>query len=62
MKLPTLYSEIIHLSRYARYIPERQVRESWEDTINRYFSFIENHFIEKTNLLKLIIMLKVIRV
>src|SRR3990172_331546 len=44
MKLPTLYSEIIHLSRYARYIPERQVRESWEDTINRYFSFIENYF------------------
>jgi ribonucleoside-diphosphate reductase alpha chain len=35
-KLPTLYQEFIHLSRYARWIEEEKRRETWEETVDRY--------------------------
>ena len=33
------YQQYIHKSRYARYIPEEQRRETWEETVNRYLNF-----------------------
>ncbi len=33
------YQQYIHKSRYARYLPELQRRESWEETIHRYLDF-----------------------
>ncbi len=47
--LPTPYQQFIHLSRYSRWIPELDRRESWEETINRYFDFFVNHLREKCN-------------
>ena len=34
----TAYEDYIALSRYARYIPEEQRRETWEETVERYVS------------------------
>ncbi len=33
------YQQYIHKSRYARYLPEEQRRESWPETVNRYLNF-----------------------
>ena len=33
------YQQYIHKSRYARYLPEEQRRETWEETVNRYVQF-----------------------
>ena len=33
------YQQYIHKSRYARYLPEEQRRESWGETVNRYLDF-----------------------
>ena len=37
--LPTLYQQFIHLSRYSRWLPDKGRRESWSETIERYFNF-----------------------
>lgn len=34
-----LYQQYIHKSRYARYLPEEQRRETWEETVNRYLNY-----------------------
>jgi len=41
--LPTSYQEFIHLSRYSRWLPEKGRRETWEETIGRYFDFFTEH-------------------
>ena len=33
------YQQYIHKSRYARYLPEKQRRENWMETVNRYVSY-----------------------
>ena len=38
---PTDYQEFIHLSRYARWLGDR--RESWPETVSRYFDFMQEH-------------------
>jgi ribonucleoside-diphosphate reductase alpha chain len=48
-KLPTQYQEYIHLSRYSRWLPEDQRRETWQETVSRYFKFFEEHLKEKCN-------------
>ena len=35
------YSRYIHVSRYARWMPEENRRESWDETVRRYVSFWE---------------------
>jgi hypothetical protein len=37
--LPTQYQQFIHLSRYSRWDYEKNRRETWEETVNRYFNF-----------------------
>ena len=39
-KLPSLYQEIIHLSRYARFIPSENRRETWKETVDRLITYI----------------------
>ena len=41
--LPTGYQQYIHKSRYARFIEEEKRRESWTETVSRYFDFMSKH-------------------
>jgi len=41
--LPTSYQEFIHLSRYSRWLPEEERRETWNETVVRYFDFFTEH-------------------
>jgi len=45
--LPTEYQQFIHLSRYARWDYELGRRETWDETVERYFSFFKEHLQEK---------------
>jgi len=45
-ELPSLYQYFIHASRYSRWLPEEGRRESWEETVERYFRFFEEHLLE----------------
>ena len=47
-KLPNDYQNFIALSRYARWLPEKKRRETWEETVARYFDFMEEHLKENT--------------
>jgi len=47
--LPTPYQEFIHLSRYSRWLPEKGRRESWNETVSRYFGFFDDHLKEMHN-------------
>ena len=40
-ELPTLYQQVIHSSRYARYIPEKNRRETWDETVDRLVSYLK---------------------
>jgi len=46
--LPTSYQEFIHLSRYSRWLPEEGRRETWDETVARYFDFFVDHVKEMT--------------
>ena len=46
--LPTVYQAVIAQSRYARFMPEKKRRETWEETVQRLVSYLE----EKTPVLK----------
>ena len=37
------YQRFIHVSRYARYIPELKRRENWDETVTRLTDFIKKH-------------------
>ena len=43
VSLPTDYQSFIHVSRYARWIEEENRRETWEETVGRYFDYLEKH-------------------
>ena len=47
MNLPTTYQEYIHLSRYARWDYSQGRRETWDETVNRYFDFFTEWLEEK---------------
>ena len=47
--LPTSYQKYIHTSRYARFIDDLGRRETWEETVARYFDFMENHLRKNHN-------------
>lgn len=38
--LPDLYSQFIHVSRYARWLPDQNRREIWPETVERYVDFM----------------------
>ena len=41
--LPTTYQQFIHQSRYARWQEDKHRRETWAETVQRYFDFFEQH-------------------
>ena len=45
-ELPTEYQKFIHLSRYARYLDDQKRREAWEETVDRYVSFMASHLLK----------------
>ena len=47
--LPNDYQNFIALSRYARWLPEKNRRETWKETVARYFDFMEEHLKENTD-------------
>ena len=47
MRLPTTYQEYIHLSRYARWDYDLKRRETWDETVERYFNFFTEWLEEK---------------
>ena len=47
--LPTDYQNFIALSRYARWKEDEQRRETWQETVSRYFDYITNHLRDKHN-------------
>lgn len=47
--LPTIYQQFIAKSRYARWLPEQKRRETWGETVARYFDFFAEHLQENHN-------------
>lgn len=45
--LPTTYQQFIATSRYSRWRDEDGRRETWPETVKRYFDFFRNRFSEK---------------
>jgi ribonucleoside-diphosphate reductase alpha chain len=43
------YENFIALSRYARWIPEQNRRETWAETVDRYFNYMTSHLSENYN-------------
>lgn len=43
----SLYQEVLHKTRYARWREEDKRRETWDETVARYFDFFEEHLAEK---------------
>ncbi len=41
------YQQFIAKSRYSRFLPEKNRREHWEESVDRYFNFMFNHLEEK---------------
>lgn len=41
-RLPTIYQDFIHISRYARYSDDLKRRETWSETVDRYIKFFQN--------------------
>jgi ribonucleoside-diphosphate reductase alpha chain len=44
--LPSSYQSFIHLSRYARWLPEKGRKETWQETVDRYVTFMSQHVVE----------------
>ena len=40
-RLPTIYQDFIHISRYARYSDELKRRETWDETVGRYIDYFK---------------------
>ena len=38
-----IYQQFIHKSRYARWLENENRRETWDETVKRYFDFFEKH-------------------
>lgn len=49
-ELPTLYQDVIHRSRYARWLDKEGRRENWDETVGRYMNYwmsdIENPMLD----------------
>ena len=44
--LPTPYQHFIYVSRYSRWLEEENRRETWEETVERYFEFFDSHLLK----------------
>jgi ribonucleoside-diphosphate reductase alpha chain len=41
-RLPSIYQDFIHISRYARYSDDLKRRETWDETVGRYIDYFKN--------------------
>ena len=41
--LSTHFQQYIAISKYARWLPEENRRETWEETVDRYIEFMVDH-------------------
>jgi ribonucleoside-diphosphate reductase alpha chain len=41
IKLPTIYQQVIHKSKYARYLEDENRREEWEETVDRLIKYLD---------------------
>ena len=48
-QLPTDYQNFIALSRYARWKDDEQRRETWRETVTRYFDYMAGHLRDNCN-------------
>ena len=48
-QLPTDYQNFIALSRYARWKDDEQRRETWSETVTRYFDYMAGHLRDNCN-------------
>jgi ribonucleoside-triphosphate reductase len=39
------YKNFIHISRYARWLPEENRRETWAETVSRFMNFMKDHLV-----------------
>lgn len=46
------YQTYIAASRYARWLPEKERRESWPETVDRYIDYMLKQAKENTNISK----------
>lgn len=46
---PTNFQEYVYMSRYSRYLHDKNRRERWEETVARYFDFFTTHLKERCN-------------
>lgn len=49
INLPSAYQSVIHRSRYARYLPDKQRRETWEETVDRLIKYLETKNQDQAN-------------
>ena len=49
VELPSDYQKFIHQSRYARWKEDEGRRETWEETVSRYFDFMSDHLFDNFN-------------
>jgi ribonucleoside-triphosphate reductase len=45
----SLLQEYVYLSRYSRFLHDKGRRETWEETVARYFDFFTEHLLENVN-------------
>lgn len=48
-ELPSLYQEIIHRSRYSRFLPNENRRETWSETVDRLITYLETKNQDQAN-------------
>lgn len=44
-----IFSQYVYLSRYSRYLHDQKRRETWPETVKRYFDFFDIHLKENCN-------------
>jgi len=42
-RINNLFREFIRIKNYSKWVDEKNCRETWEDTVNRYFSYIQKN-------------------
>lgn len=47
--IPSLYSQFIYVSRYAKFLHSENRRETWPETVKRYFDFYSEYIKEHNN-------------
>ena len=50
IQLPTLYQQMIHQTRYAKWVESEKRRETWYETVNRYITHMKKHLSENHNM------------